>query len=107
MSGSVAVLAILSVVVRCHEVRRGRGRQDPRYRRHPESHRRISPGRSGTVILPSGNFHSGSLEPKSNVALHPSPGAVLWGSRNYGDYPGRALLWACGADNISIDGKEL
>lgn len=59
----------------------------------------------GTVYLPAGNYLSGSLELKSNVTLHLSPGAVLWGSRRFEDYPGRALIWARNADNIAIAGK--
>ena len=59
----------------------------------------------GTVYLPAGNYLSGSLQLKSNVTLHLSPGATLWGSRNYQDYPGRGLIWARDADNIAIEGK--
>jgi hypothetical protein len=59
----------------------------------------------GTVLLPSGNFLSGTIVLKSNVTLHISPGATLWGSRNIGDYGPVHLIYAEGAENIAIEGQ--
>nr|WP_246326070.1 glycoside hydrolase family 28 protein [Actinomycetospora corticicola] len=77
-------------------------------------------GRSGgTVVLPAGRFLSGTIELRSHVTLHLSPGAVLLGSPDIADYPahdlgvrdldigGRqvwALLHAQGAEQVTIEG---
>jgi polygalacturonase len=34
----------------------------------------------GTVYFPTGNYLSGTIVLKSNVTLHLSPGATLWGA---------------------------
>lgn len=41
----------------------------------------------GTVVIPQGVYRSGTLSLKSNVTLYISPGALLRGSRDPGDYP--------------------
>lgn len=40
----------------------------------------------GRVVVPAGNFKTGSLFLKSNVYLYLSPGAVLYGSKDKRDY---------------------
>jgi hypothetical protein len=59
----------------------------------------------GTVLLPNGNFLSGTIVLKSNVTLHLAPGATLWGSRNIEDYNPVHLIYAEGAENIAIEGQ--
>lgn len=59
----------------------------------------------GTVWLPAGNFLSGTIVLKSNVTLHLSPGATLWGSRRIEDYNPVHLIYAEGAENIGIEGQ--
>ncbi len=62
----------------------------------------------GTVFLPTGDYLSGTLRLKSNIALHLSAGATLWASTKPADYPGKTsgrLLVAEHADNISIIGQ--
>ena len=41
----------------------------------------------GTVTLPAGRYHAGSLFLRSNITLHLDSGAVLLGSENPDDYP--------------------
>ena len=74
----------------------------------------------GTVLVPAGTFLTGSIRLKDNVTLHLSPSAVLLGSQNVADYPSYpfgtrdldiggftvwALVYACGASNIGIEGR--
>lgn len=73
----------------------------------------------GTVLIPAGEFITGSLVLKSNVDLHLAKGATLKGSPDLGDYPARpivypsytdnyvdkALIYAAEAENISITGQ--
>src|SRR5574340_157726 len=58
----------------------------------------------GVVYFPSGNFLSGTLVLRSNVTLHLSPGAVLWGSTRMADYSPKHLLFAQGVENVAIEG---
>jgi hypothetical protein len=59
----------------------------------------------GTVYFPSGNYLSGTIVLKSNVTLHLSPAATLWGSREIADYNPPHLIYAKAADNITIEGQ--
>ena len=46
----------------------------------------------GTVLIPAGNFISGTLELKSNVSLHIAAAGKLWGSPKREDYtPGKGV----------------
>jgi len=58
----------------------------------------------GIVVLPTGRFVSGTLELRSNVTLHLSPGAVLLGSGDPADYPLKHLIYAKDAEHIGIEG---
>jgi polygalacturonase len=72
----------------------------------------------GMVVIPAGDFKTGTLVLKSNVILFLEPGATLWGSKNLADYqdlkPGfislrtqtatKQLIYAENADNIGITG---
>jgi len=58
----------------------------------------------GTVFFPAGDCLSGTVVLKSNVTLHLSPGATLWGSPRIEDYNPRHLISASGAENIAIEG---
>lgn len=58
----------------------------------------------GTVYFPAGNFLSGTIVLKSHVALHLSPGATLWGSKNIADYGPPHLIYAKDAENIALEG---
>ncbi len=69
----------------------------------------------GTVLIPSGDFLSGTLELKSNVTLHIAASGKLLGSPERKDYtagkgvpPGNGnivFLYAVNSQNISIEGK--
>jgi hypothetical protein len=69
----------------------------------------------GTVLIPSGEFLSGTLELKSNVTLHLSAAAKLLGSPKREDYTaGKGVpsgngnivfLYAVNANNVSIEGN--
>jgi len=75
----------------------------------------------GTVLVPAGTFLIGSTELKSNVTLHIAAGATLLGIADGTQYPpvnevplqgdatlrdgNRALLFAVGATNITIEGE--
>ena len=71
--------------------------------------------RGGTVLVPAGDFVVGTVELKSNVALHLAAGGRLLGSARPEDYsagkgvpPGNGnvvLLYAVDADNVSIEGN--
>jgi polygalacturonase len=58
----------------------------------------------GSVYFPAGNFLSGTIVLKSNVTLHITPGATLWGSKNIEDYRPYHLVYAKDAENIAIEG---
>ncbi len=73
----------------------------------------------GRVIIPPGNFKSGSITLKDNVALFLERGAVLYASTDHRDFPRQkqpayrsqkdpggwyALIYAEGASNIGICG---
>lgn len=72
----------------------------------------------GTVIIPAGQFITGTILLKDNVTLHVEEGAQLIGSDNPMDYisidpftdatgqvRGKCLVGAEGADNIAITGQ--
>lgn len=69
----------------------------------------------GTVLIPAGNFLSGTLELKSNVTLHLAAAAKLLGSPKREDYTaGKGVpsgngnivfLYAANANNVSIEGN--
>lgn len=71
--------------------------------------------KGGTVLIPAGDFISGTLELKSNVTLHITASGKLLGSPKRGDYtagkgvpPGNGnivFLFAVNAHNVSIEGK--
>ena len=58
----------------------------------------------GMVVLPPGNFLTGTIVLKNNVTLHLSAGATLWGSRQMADYSTNHLIFADNASNIAIEG---
>src|SRR5579859_7642354 len=70
--------------------------------------------RGGTVMVPAGDFLIGTVELKSNVALHLSAQGRLLGSTDIAEYhPGRGippgngnlvLVAAADAENVSIEG---
>jgi hypothetical protein len=71
--------------------------------------------KGGTVLIPAGDFLSGTLEIKSNVTLHLSAGGKLLGSPRREDYtagngvpPGNGnivFIYAVQAQNITIEGR--
>jgi polygalacturonase len=71
--------------------------------------------KGGTVLIPAGDFLSGTLELKGNVTLHIAAAGKLLGSPKREDYtagkgvpPGNGnivFLFAVNANNISIEGK--
>ena len=71
--------------------------------------------KGGTVLIPAGEFLSGTLELKSNVTLHIAAAGKLLGSPKREDYtagkgvpPGNGnivFLYAVNAENVSIEGK--
>ena len=72
----------------------------------------------GVVIIPSGNFKTGTIILKSNVTLYLQPGAILFGSRNLDDYADikpkfvslrtqeatKQLIYAENSENVTITG---
>ena len=69
----------------------------------------VSAAGGGRVIVPAGNFMTGTLELKSGVDLHVNLGAVLLGSHATSDYlKGRAsLIVANGQQHVSISGEGI
>ena len=66
----------------------------------------ISAHGGGTLYFYVGRYLTGSIELKSNVTIHLAEAAVLVGSTNIYDYKGApALIWADGAENVSVTGK--
>ncbi len=74
----------------------------------------------GTVLVPAGNFRTGTILLKSNVSLYMEAGAVILGSTDLKDYPelypafrsytdvnyvDKSLIYAEKAENISICGE--
>ncbi len=73
----------------------------------------------GTVLVPAGLYHTGTLRLPSRVTLHLENGAILKGSADLADYPeitgsftdavgqkrNRCLLYAVGASSIAITGQ--
>jgi polygalacturonase len=62
----------------------------------------------GTVVVASGQYHTGSISLRSNLELHLEAGAVILGSGDPKDYPLRKSVWG-GAEEISplIYGEDL
>lgn len=72
----------------------------------------------GRVVIPAGNYVTGTLIMKDNIELHVSGGAVLLGSKNIKDYPNikpkyaslrtnshvKQLIYAENVKNIKISG---
>ncbi|MGJ1389394.1 glycosyl hydrolase family 28 protein [Sphingobacterium spiritivorum] len=68
----------------------------------------------GLVVIPAGDFLSGTIHLKTGVTLHVQSGGTLWGSPRKIDYPlntsvyhkanNRALVYAKDANNIGISG---
>ena len=73
--------------------------------------------KGGTVLIPAGEFLSGTLEIKSNVTLHIAASGKLLGSPKREDYtagkgvpPGNGnivFLYAVNAENVSVEGKGI
>jgi hypothetical protein len=63
-----------------------------------------SAGGGGAVWFPNGNYLSGTIVLKSNITLHLSPGATLWGSKKIEDYKPLHLIYAKDAENIALEG---
>jgi hypothetical protein len=76
----------------------------------------------GTVLLPPGNYLSGTITLKDNVTLHVGPSARLLGSTSLADYPSvrhdaggmfgleyldYCLIHACGAHHITLTGEGI
>jgi polygalacturonase len=71
--------------------------------------------KGGTVMVPAGDFLSGTLELKPNVTLHIATAGKLWGSPKREHYTaGKGVpagngnivfLFAVNAENVSIEGK--
>lgn len=65
----------------------------------------------GRVVIPKGEFLTGSVVLKSNVELNLSKNALLLGSTNPADYlkinRWKALIMADGATNIAVTGKGI
>ncbi len=61
----------------------------------------------GTVLMPRGDFLSGTLHLASGVTVHLEVGATLWASTNRSDYPAGLshLLVAENARRVSITGQ--
>ncbi|WP_433803646.1 glycoside hydrolase family 28 protein [Actinomycetospora sp. CA-084318] len=59
--------------------------------------------RGGTVLLPAGTYLSGTVELRSHVTLHLSPGATLLGSPDIADYPAHDL----GVRDLDIGGRQV
>ncbi|MHB8338593.1 MAG: glycoside hydrolase family 28 protein [Ignavibacteriaceae bacterium] len=73
----------------------------------------------GTVLVPAGQYLTGSLELKSNVRIYLSSGSIILGSTNLKDYQEHkpklesyndhflkySLFYAENAENISFDGE--
>ena len=74
-------------------------------------------GTGGSVVLTPGNYVSAELTLHGRTTLFLQKGAVLMGSTNLNDYPVllpknvsrsancRSLLYACNADDLTIDGE--
>lgn len=58
----------------------------------------------GVVLLPAGNFLSGTITLRSRITLRISPGATLWGSRRIEDYSPNHLIYARDVEQVAIDG---
>lgn len=61
-------------------------------------------GGGGVVVLPAGNYLSGSIELRTNITLRILPGATLTGSRRLEDYSPPHLISMKGVENAAIDG---
>jgi len=62
----------------------------------------------GTVYFPAGDYLSGMIRLRSNITLQLDAGATLWASTDRRDYDNgrsRHLLYADGAENISVMGR--
>ena len=59
----------------------------------------------GTVYVPPGDYRIGTLHLKSHVTLHLEANASLWGSTDQADYDPECLIYANGAQGITVTGR--
>ncbi len=61
----------------------------------------------GTVIIPKGDFYTGSITLGSNITLQFEEGAKLIASSKMKDYQQSSFIFAPNADNLTIKGKGI
>jgi len=59
----------------------------------------------GVVYFPPGDYTSGTIHLRSNVRIYLEAGATVYSSKEVADYDQRALFFADGAHNISLEGR--
>ena len=59
----------------------------------------------GTVVLPPGEYTSGTIHLRSHVRFYIDGGATLYASTKSADFDKRSLLYAEDAQNITIEGR--
>jgi hypothetical protein len=59
----------------------------------------------GVVLLPAGEYSSGTLVLRSNVRLNIDAGATLYSIKDKDSFPKDALIYADGVTNITVEGR--
>jgi polygalacturonase len=59
----------------------------------------------GTVLLPAGDYTSGTIYLRSHVGLRLESGATLYSIKDKNEFDQEALLYADGAVNVSVEGR--
>jgi len=59
----------------------------------------------GTVILPAGDYTSGTIHLRSHVTLHIDAGATLYAATNDASFDKQGLLYGEDLENVTIEGR--
>ena len=59
----------------------------------------------GTVYVPPGAYTTGTLHLRSHVRLHVEAGATIYSSKDPAAFDKRALFYAEGVENITLEGR--
>src|SRR5262245_48243619 len=59
----------------------------------------------GTVLVPPGEYTSGTLVLRSHVTIRVEGGATIFSSKREGAFPQDALFYGDGLENVTLEGR--
>jgi len=67
----------------------------------------LNAGAGGVLYVPDGEYLTGALQLKNNVALYLQSGARIQGSSHPSDFPGNWFIGSSGASNVKVFGRGI